>query len=155
MFTLAAKRVGKRRRENAHKTREDFTIPSAKISQQFLQDTFVSAAVVICLADLLLLTRSSLTNQESTLFNKINEREKVNEVAYFPCAPAQWDFQDMILQQFVGLQSTLDIQDMHKPLLCDASEQKTTLKAWCAHSPLGEGLGRDKKGAGMLDTGGM
>lgn len=35
----------------------------------------------------------------------------------------------MVLKQFVGLQSTLNTQDMHKPLLCNASEQKTTLKA--------------------------
>lgn len=47
----------------------------------------VSATTVTCLADLLFLTRLSLTNQESTQLYKINEKEKVNEFAYFPRAP--------------------------------------------------------------------
>lgn len=65
---------------------EDFTISTAK-SSQFLLDTSVSAATVTCLADLLFLTRASLTNRKSTLFYKINGRKNVNQFAYFPHAP--------------------------------------------------------------------
>lgn len=60
----------------------------------------------------------------------------------------------MVLQQFVGLQSTLNTYNVHKPLLCNVSEQKPLWKP-DMNALLREGLGRGKKGSGMPETGGM